>query len=156
MLTAEAQIVGHYQLRKWLFSAFQISFDANLIRHLKSKDGAKERRQEFQKTKVYNSSHSTNRYAKFAEVHRSQLEDTKIGVKYESPVAVKEAKKLWNRLRNVIQKVHFHLIGNVRSITKINATLPDTATVVWWIVVCLVNRKRKGMGVVINTFRFVR
>lgn len=39
----------------------------------------------------YKSSHSVNRYKKFAEANRSQLEDTKAWVIYESGVAVKIA-----------------------------------------------------------------
>ena len=93
MLVAAAQIVGHYSLWKRLFSIFDIQLDENLVRHLKMRDLNKGKRQIFQRTKEYKSSRSTNRYAKFAEAHRSQLEDTKTGAKYESGIAVKIAKK---------------------------------------------------------------
>lgn len=93
MLTGAAQIVGHYQLWKRLFSKFKLELDSNLIRHLKGKDGTKEKRQIEQNTKEYKSKRSTNRYAKFAEAHRSQLDEVKTGAMYESGVAVKLAKK---------------------------------------------------------------
>lgn len=93
MLTAGTHFVGHYQLWKRSFAKFQISLYANLIRHLKEKDRTKERRQVVQKTNAYKSTPRTNQYAKFAEAHRSQLEENKTGAKYESGVAVKEDKK---------------------------------------------------------------
>jgi len=93
MLVAGAQIVGHYTLWKRIFTRFQIVMDDNLARHLQKKDANKEERQIVQKMKEYKVSRSTNRYAKFAEAHRSQLEDTKTGAQYESGVAVKNAKK---------------------------------------------------------------
>jgi len=93
MLTAGAQIAGHFSLWNRIFSRFQITLDANLIRHLQKKDGNKGKRRLLQKSKEYKSSRSTNRYAKFAEAHRSQLQDAKTGAQYESGVAVKYAKK---------------------------------------------------------------
>ena len=93
MLAAGAQIIGHYSIWKRLFSIFDIHLDENLVRHLKRKYASKKKRQVFQRTKEYKSSCSTNRYAKFAEAHRSKLEDTKSCEKYESGAAVKTAKK---------------------------------------------------------------
>ena len=93
MLTGAAQIAGHYQLWKRLFLKFNLQLDANLIRHLKGKDETKEKKQIEQKTKEYKSRRSTNRYAKFAEAHRSQLDEVKTGAMYESGVAVRLTKK---------------------------------------------------------------
>ena len=53
----------------------------------------KEKRQVVQKSKEYKASRSANRYAKFAEAHRSQMEEKTTGLKYESGVAVKLAIK---------------------------------------------------------------
>ena len=64
-----------------------------MSRHLKNKDKNKRKRQHQQKTVDYKAGRSANRYSKFAEAHRSQLEDAKTGVAYESGIAVKHAKK---------------------------------------------------------------
>ena len=71
MLTAGAQLAVHFSLWNRIFSRFQITMDENLIRHLQKKDGNKGKKQILQKSKEYKSSRSTNRYAKFAEAHRS-------------------------------------------------------------------------------------
>ena len=73
--------------------------DENLIRHLQKKDGNKGKRQILQKSKEYKSIRSTNRYAKFAEAHRSQLQDAKTGAQYESGVAVKCEKNIEARTK---------------------------------------------------------
>ena len=93
MLTAGAQIKGHYLLWQQLFRKFLVPMDENLIRHLQVKDQFKWKRQLQQKTKEYKACRSSNRYSKFAEAHRSQLEDAKTGAQYESGIAVKNAKK---------------------------------------------------------------
>ena len=93
MLTSAVQIIGHYQLWKRLFSKFNLELDSNLIHHLKGKDITKEKRQIEKNTKEYKSKRSTNRYAKFAEAHRSQLDEVKTRTMYESGVAVKLGKK---------------------------------------------------------------
>ena len=54
----------------------------------------KRKRQLFQKSKEYKTSRSTDCYAKFAEAHRSQLEEVKTGTKYETEVAITLAKKI--------------------------------------------------------------
>ena len=78
----------------------------------------KEKRQIEQNTKEYKSRRSTNRYAKFAEAHRSQLDEVKTGAMYESGVAVKLAKKQQSiLLQNATQKAPFHLIGHVHTTT---------------------------------------
>jgi len=51
MLTAGAQIAGHFSLWNRIFSRFQISLDENLIRHLQKKDGNKGKRQLLQKVR---------------------------------------------------------------------------------------------------------
>jgi len=53
-----------------------------------------QQRKVYQKTKEYKSGKNANRYAKFAEAHRLQLEDVKTGAKYESGVAVKNKNSL--------------------------------------------------------------
>ena len=93
MLTGTAQIVGHYQLWKRLFSKFNLELDPNLIHHLKRKDIMKEKKKIEQNTKKYKAKRSSNRYAKFAEAHRSQLDEVKTGAMYESGIAVQLAKK---------------------------------------------------------------
>ena len=67
--------------------------DDNLIKHLKGKDQKKAKRQVQQKTKKYKASRSSNRYDKYSDAHRDQLEEMKTGAMYESGVAVKVAKK---------------------------------------------------------------
>ena len=76
-----------------IFLKFKFPLDKMLISHLQMKDKNKWNRQIEQKTKGYKISRSSNQYAKFAEAHRSQLEDGKTGAQYESGVAVKNAKK---------------------------------------------------------------
>ena len=93
MLTGAAQIVGHLELWSRIFKKLEVEMDENLIKHLKGKDNKKAKRQEQQKTKKYKASRSSNRYDKFSEAHRDQLEEMKTGAMYESGVAVKVAKK---------------------------------------------------------------
>ena len=51
------------------------------------------KRQNYQKTKGCKSSRSGNRYTKFAEARRSQLDKMKTGAKYETGITVKVTKK---------------------------------------------------------------
>ena len=88
ILTAGAQIVGHYSLWNRIFTQIDIVMDENLVRNLKKRDMYKGKIQIMQKSKACKSSCSTNRYTKFAESHRSQIEDSKTGAQYESGVAV--------------------------------------------------------------------
>ena len=92
MLTAGAQIQGHYRLWNRIFLKFKIPFDKNLISHLQMKEKNKRNRQIMQKTKEYKTSRSSNRYAKFSKAHCSQLEDSKTGAQYESGIADKNVK----------------------------------------------------------------
>ena len=67
--------------------------DDNIIRYLKKKDNEKGNRQKKQRTKEYKAMRSSNRYNKFAESHRDQLEELKTGANYETDVTVKIVKK---------------------------------------------------------------
>ena len=93
MMTGGAQIIGHSQLWRQIFSKCILQIDANLARHLKRKDENKSKRQQQQKTVEYRAGRSANRYSKFAEAHCLQLADFKTGAAYESGIAVKNAKK---------------------------------------------------------------
>jgi len=142
MLTAGAQIKGHYLMWNRIFQKFQINLDQNLISHLQMKDKNKWTRQIVQKTKGYKISRSTNRYAKFAEAHRSQLEDGKTGAQYESGVAVKNAKRSLKDAPKKNHQVHYFQIGSVNFFI-INFVLnQDTETLVRLIVGAMIKRKR--------------
>jgi len=71
--------------------------DGNLSRHFQRKDAVKSKRQLLQKTKEYKAGRSKNRYVKYAEAHVSQLEEMKTGVMYQTGVAVKAAKKSFQK-----------------------------------------------------------
>ena len=93
MLIAGSQIVGHFQLWTCIFSKFHLKMDYNLVRYLRMRDSNKGKRQRKQNTIDYKAGRIRNRYKKFAEAHRSQLEDVKTGATYESWVAVKNTKR---------------------------------------------------------------
>ena len=124
------------------FCVFKIPLDANLMCHLKVKAEKKQKRHVFQKTKVYKSNRSTNRYAKFAEAHRSQLEENKTGAKYESGVAVKQAKKSLKLAAPRNPKGTLPADWKCPFFTPNFAPLLVTATINWLIVICRVNQRR--------------
>ena len=84
MLCAGAQVVGNHDLWIRIFNKFNLELDTNIARYLKVKKSKKRKRQILQGAKKYKARYSTKRYNKFAEAQKSQLEEMKTGMKYET------------------------------------------------------------------------